>query len=150
MTRTANPRVAQAERVVLQVLARHADEVDRQGRWPGESLAALAEAGLLGLTLPLSFGGVGEGPRTFAAVTCALSQQCASTAMIYLMHVCATRVLAGADMFAREAVLREVAAGRHLSTLAFSEKGSRSRFWRLSARRPSETATARSPPRNRS
>ena len=50
--------------------------------------------------------------------------------MIYLMHVCATQVIAAARTFSpREAVLRTAAAGGHLSTLAFSEKGSRSHFW---------------------
>jgi alkylation response protein AidB-like acyl-CoA dehydrogenase len=50
--------------------------------------------------------------------------------MIYLMHVCATQLIGAASNFPlREKLLREVAAGRHLSTLAFSEKGSRSNFW---------------------
>jgi alkylation response protein AidB-like acyl-CoA dehydrogenase len=130
LTRKDNKWLARADQVALEVLARYADDVDRQGRWPGESVAALAEAGFLGLTVPLSLGGGGEGPQTFAAVACTLARQCASTAMIYLMHVCATQVFLAAGMFAqREAVFREIAAGRHLSTLAFSEKGSRSHFW---------------------
>jgi alkylation response protein AidB-like acyl-CoA dehydrogenase len=50
--------------------------------------------------------------------------------MIYLMHTCATQVIVAAQGFPlREQVLRAVAAGRHLSTLAISEKGSRSHFW---------------------
>ena len=59
-----------------------------------------------------------------------LAEQCASTAMIYLMHTSATQVLVAVlDFPGRDAVLRAIAAGRHLSTLAFSEKGSRSHFW---------------------
>jgi alkylation response protein AidB-like acyl-CoA dehydrogenase len=39
-------------------------------------------------------------------------------------------VIAAAQTFPlREAVLRDVVEGRHLTTLAFSEKGSRSHFW---------------------
>src|SRR5262249_10754040 len=39
-------------------------------------------------------------------------------------------VVAGAERFPHRAdVLRAAAAGRHLCTLAFSEKGSRSHFW---------------------
>ena len=50
--------------------------------------------------------------------------------MIYLMHICGTQAIAAAATFPRrEDVLRSVAAGRHLSTLAFSETGSRSHFW---------------------
>jgi alkylation response protein AidB-like acyl-CoA dehydrogenase len=50
--------------------------------------------------------------------------------MIYLMHVCGTSVVIAADAFGkRDQVLKDIAAGKHLSTLAFSEKGSRSHFW---------------------
>jgi alkylation response protein AidB-like acyl-CoA dehydrogenase len=122
--------VARAAEVAEQVLAKHAADVDRQGRWPSESIAALAKSGLLGLTVPTTLGGAGETPRTFAAVASQLAEGCASTAMIYLMHVCGTQVIAAAESFPeRETVLQAAAAGKHLSTLAFSEKGSRSHFW---------------------
>jgi alkylation response protein AidB-like acyl-CoA dehydrogenase len=122
--------ISKAETVARDVLAKHAADVDRQSRWPAESIDAVAKAGLLGLTVPASFGGAGQGPRTFAAVVSKLAEQCASTGMIYLMHVCGTAHIAAGEMFAkRDAVLKEIAAGKHLSTLAFSEKGSRSHFW---------------------
>src|SRR6185295_15693479 len=38
--------------------------------------------------------------------------------------IAAAKPLAGKD-----ALLKDIAAGRHLTTLAFSEKGSRSQFW---------------------
>lgn len=112
------------------MLAAHAGEVDRHGRWPVEGLEALGRSGLMGLTVPPQFGGGGQGPRVFSAVTRVLAEQCASTAMIYLMHTCGTQVIAGAEPLPRRRhVLAEIAAGRHLSTLAFSEPGSRSHFW---------------------
>src|SRR3954454_1225648 len=118
-----------AETIAREVLARHADDVDRRARWPAEGIAALAEAGFLGLTVPAESGGAGQGPRTFFAVMRTLSGQCASTAMIYLMHDCAAQVIGAAKEFpARDSILRDMVAGRHLSTLAFSEKGSRSHF----------------------
>jgi alkylation response protein AidB-like acyl-CoA dehydrogenase len=130
VTGANNKWIGKAEDLAREVLAHHAGDVDRQGRWPGESLAALGQSGLLGLTVPSACDGGGEGVRTFAAVTRTLAEHCASTAMIYLMHVCATQAIAAAPSFPlREALLRSVAAGRHLSTLAFSEKGSRSHFW---------------------
>src|SRR5438128_494279 len=120
----------QAESVAREVLAQHAVDVDRTARWPSESVTALGQAGLLGLTIPADLGGSGAGVRTFAAVARILAERCASTAMIYLMHVCGVQVILGAAGFPRRAaVLRDVAAGRHLCTLAFSEKGSRSHFW---------------------
>jgi alkylation response protein AidB-like acyl-CoA dehydrogenase len=46
--------------------------------------------------------------------------------MVAMMHYSAVAALTAAG---REAELRQVAGGRHLSTLAFSEPGSRSHFW---------------------
>ena len=63
---------------------------------PQETVDALAEAGLLGLTVPHAAGGTGGGPDEFLQATRALAARCASSAMIYLMHVCAAQVtLAG-------------------------------------------------------
>src|SRR5204863_7408765 len=72
--------------------------------------------------------GLGEGLRTAAAAIDALAQRCPSTAMVYLMHLCGVACYAAVPE-KTASLLREAAAGRHLSTLAFSEKGSRSHFW---------------------
>jgi len=46
------------------------------------------------------------------------------------MHVSATQAIATSSILAsRDSILSEIAAGRHLTTLAFSETGSRSQFW---------------------
>jgi alkylation response protein AidB-like acyl-CoA dehydrogenase len=130
MNAPENSWVARAAAAAQTQLAAHAADVDRHARWPAEGVAALAKNGLLGLTVPHQYGGAQEGPATFATVTRLLAEGCPSTAMIYLMHVCATQVMVAANGFTRrDAVLRDIAAGRHLSTLAFSEKGSRSHFW---------------------
>jgi alkylation response protein AidB-like acyl-CoA dehydrogenase len=63
-----------------------------------------------------------------AATIDTVAQRCSSTAMVYLMHLCGVACYATAPA-RTEKLLREAAAGRHLSTLAFSEKGSRSHFW---------------------
>ena len=46
--------------------------------------------------------------------------------MVVCMHYSAAAVI---EQHGPETTRREIAAGRHLSTLAFSEKGSRSQFW---------------------
>ena len=80
--------------------------------------------------LPAERGGAALGPRTFGAVVATLAEADASVAMVYLMHVCAAATIAAARSGAAVApILKEIAAGRHLSTLAFSEAGSRSHFW---------------------
>lgn len=80
--------------------------------------------------LPAESGGSGLGPRTFAAVIARLAEADASVAMVYLMHAAATAAVSSARPGASVgSVLSDIAAGRHLSTLAFSEAGSRSHFW---------------------
>ncbi len=107
-----------------------AAEVDRQARFPRESLAVLAEEGFLGLFVPQACGGQGQPPGVFASVVEQLAQACPSTAMIYVMHVTGSQsIIASQTLGRRESILREIAAGKHLTTLAFSERGSRSQFW---------------------
>ena len=120
--------VDRARQVAETAVASSAARVDRDGSFPRESVDALAQAGFLGLTIPEQFGGMGQNLRVAAAVTEELAQKCASTAMIYTMHLCGI----ASYMAAPEGMapyLRAAAQGRHLSTLAWSERGSRSHFW---------------------
>jgi alkylation response protein AidB-like acyl-CoA dehydrogenase len=122
--------ISKAKDIADRVLAPAARPNDKEGRFSTEAVAALGEAGLLGLTLPAELGGEGLGQRTFAAITGILAEADASVAMVYLMHHCATATITAARRTAAvEQILKEVAAGKHLSTLAFSEAGSRSHFW---------------------
>jgi alkylation response protein AidB-like acyl-CoA dehydrogenase len=111
------------------ILKEHARDVDSNGRFPSESVAALGPE-LLGMCAPEPLGGGGHGLRAFASVAEALAQGCSSTAMVFVMHVSAAQAIAASTTLAgRDELLREIAGGRHLTTLALSEKGSRSQFW---------------------
>ena len=122
--------ISTAKEIADRVLAPAVRQNDKEGRFSTEAVLALGQAGFLGLTLPGEFGGAGLGLRTFAAVTGILAEADASVAMVYLMHQCATATIAAARRTAAiEQILKEIAAGKHLSTLAFSEAGSRSHFW---------------------
>jgi len=111
------------------VIAPGAEEHDQAGDWPEASIKALAGAGLLGLTLPEELGGMGKGPTDYVAAVEEIAAACASTAMIFVMHVCASQTIKQSSLPQRDSLLSDIAAGKHLSTLAFSEKGSRSHFW---------------------
>nr|HEX4318187.1 acyl-CoA dehydrogenase family protein [Kofleriaceae bacterium] len=110
---------------VAAVAAKHATETDA-GAFPAAALRALADGGLYGLVSASDVGGKGLGLREAAHVVERLARECGSTAMVVCMHYCATAVIeAHGPIDTRKAI----AAGKHLSTLAFSEVGSRSQFW---------------------
>src|ERR1700722_6333823 len=129
---THDSAVSKAREIANRVLAPSAGENDKAGRFSSEAVASLGESGLLGLMLSVDIGGLGLGPRTLAAVIAALAEIDASVAMVYLMHILGTATISSARTSASQAlapILKDIAAGRHLSTLAFSEAGSRSHFW---------------------
>jgi len=122
--------VSNAKEIADRILAPAARQNDKEGRFSSEAIAALGPAGLLGIMLPSEVGGSALGPRTLAAVIATLAEADASAAMVYLMHVSATATIAAARPDAGVAqTLKDISAGKHLTTLAFSEAGSRSHFW---------------------
>jgi alkylation response protein AidB-like acyl-CoA dehydrogenase len=110
---------------IAAIAAANAAEVDR-GAFPSKTLAALAEAGFYGLVSSTEVGGKGLGMPAATYVVERLARECASTAMIVCMHYSATAVI---EAHGPLDVRKAIAAGKHLSTLAFSELGSRSHFW---------------------
>jgi isovaleryl-CoA dehydrogenase len=112
--------------VVAEAVQPAAVQVDRQGQFPRAAIQALADTGLLGLVSAAEVGGRGEGLRAAAELVERLARHCASTAMVVCMHYAATAVL---EAHGPREVREAIAAGRHLTTLAFSEAGSRSHFW---------------------
>ncbi|MFE9190270.1 acyl-CoA dehydrogenase family protein [Micromonospora sp. NPDC007208] len=120
--------------VIDEVIHPQAPIVDRDGAFPRPGVDALAAAGLLGLASSTEVGGGGHGMRTVAEVIERLAAECGSTAMVVLMHYAATAVI---EAHGPRDVRAAIATGDHLTTLAFSEYGSRSHFWS-----PTGTATA--------
>jgi alkylation response protein AidB-like acyl-CoA dehydrogenase len=129
---THDTAVLKAREIASAVLAPSAGQNDKDGRFSTDATEALGESGLLGLLLPVDYGGSGLSSRTFAVVIATLAEADASVAMVYLMHVLGTATMLAARPSSAQAlapILAEIGAGRHLSTLAFSEAGSRSHFW---------------------
>lgn len=119
--------------VVADVIAPAAAEVDRSGSFPRTGIDALARAGILGAASAPEVGGAGGSLGDVALIVERLATACSSTAMVVLMHFAAVAVV---EAHGPRDVREAVAAGGHLSTLAFSEAGSRSHFWA-----PAGTAT---------
>jgi isovaleryl-CoA dehydrogenase len=118
--------VNELDRVIDQSVRPHAEQVDASGEFPKESLAGLAAAGVMGLPMAESVGGGGGELADAVTVIRKVAGACGSTAMIVLMHYTAAAVI---DRFGPDEVKKAIATGEHLSTLAFSESGSRSQFW---------------------
>lgn len=114
------------DEVVAEVVAPAAADVDADGRYPRAAFDALGRTGLLGLISSTEVGGLGLSHRAAALAVEKVAQGCTSTAMVLCMHYCATAVI---EAFGSLEVRRAIAAGKHVSTLAFSETGSRSHFW---------------------
>jgi len=124
--------ISKASDIANRVLAPSAGQNDKAGRFSAEAVESLGQSGLLGLLLTAEFGGSGLGPHTLGPVIATLAEADASVAMVYLMHILAGATIAAARLKAGgvvASILAEIGAGRHLSTLAFSEAGSRSHFW---------------------
>ena len=113
-------------RVIDDVVEPGATTVDRDGSYPRAQLEALGEAGILGLASSPNVGGGGGSLAAAASVVEQLARHCGSTAMVVMMHYSATAVI---EAHGPRDVREAIAAGRHVTTLAFSEAGSRSHFW---------------------
>jgi len=118
---------------VAAIAAQNAAEVDR-GNFPKATIDAMRANGLLGLVSSTDVGGKGQGLAQATQVVERIARECGSTAMVVCMHYCAVAVL---EQHGPREVRAAIAAGKHLTTLAFSEVGSRSQFWV-----PISTATA--------
>jgi alkylation response protein AidB-like acyl-CoA dehydrogenase len=114
------------EEIIRSVVEPAAADVDATGTFPRAAVTALGERGLLGLLSSPDVGGLGGALGDAAHVVRRLAASCGSTAMVVCMHYSATAVI---EAHGPPDVRRAIAAGQHLSTLAFSETGSRSQFW---------------------
>lgn len=123
---TAAPDLGQIQGVIDEVVAPAAQHTDVSGIFPRAAIDALGKAGALGLLSATEVGGSGQPLRAAAQVIEKLGGACGSTGMIVLMHYAAVPVI---EAHGPRDVRQAIAEGRHLSTLAFSEAGSRSHFW---------------------
>ena len=114
------------QKVIAEVIAPSAAEIDGSAKFPRAAITALSQAGLLGLISAKEVGGMGEGVAAASDVVEKIAQVCGSTAMVVCMHYCGTAVI---EKFGGTQIRKDIAAGKHLTTLAFSEMGSRSHFW---------------------
>lgn len=120
------PYLHTLDEIIAATISPAASTTDRDAAFPRAAIDALGNAGLLGLISSTEVGGMGLGLPDAARMIERIAKACPSTAMVVCMHLCATTVI---EKTGNERVRRDIAAGRHLSTLAWSDTGTRSHFW---------------------
>jgi acyl-CoA dehydrogenase len=111
--------------VADEVAAPNAVAVDREARFPAETIAALREERALSAFIPTELGGGGVAFETIASACFELGRRCGASAMVYAMHqiqvISIVRHLDDAPWF--EDYLRRVAAEQRLIASVTSEVG---------------------------
>ncbi len=78
--------VLQRTAAVAGAAAAEANEVDQEARFPKAAIDAAREQKLLGMLIPVAFGGFGASIHDVTEVCYTLGRACASAAMIFAMH----------------------------------------------------------------
>jgi acyl-CoA dehydrogenase len=112
-------------RIAEDVAGPNAVEVDREARFPSESLDALREKRALSAFVPEELGGGGVSFAALAQACFELGRRCGASAMVFAMHqiqvVTIARHLEGATWF--EGYLRDVCEQQRLIASVTSEVG---------------------------
>jgi alkylation response protein AidB-like acyl-CoA dehydrogenase len=120
---------AQIRSIVEDIIRPNAARVDAEGVFPRENLTALGKAGWNGVLLPKALGGLDLDHVAFAIAAEEIGRACASTALVYVMHVGAAQTIAlyGND----DQKKRWLAPARDgvIGTYSTSEKASGGHWW---------------------
>jgi acyl-CoA dehydrogenase len=127
--------------IARDVAAIHADDVDRNARFPIETIDALREQHALSAFIPAELGGGGVSFETLARCCLELGRHCGASAMVFAMHqiqlVTIVRHLADDPWF--EQYLRELCDAQWLIASVTSEVGTGGDMGRsIAALTPSE------------
>src|SRR5262249_31727374 len=102
-----------------------AADVDRDARFPRESIDAMRQAKLLSAYVPQEFGGMGLNIVQIGKICDVLGQYCGSSAMIYAMHkiqvACIVHHLQNSSFF--RDFLRQIVEEQRLIASATTEVG---------------------------
>ena len=111
--------------IAEEVAAPNADDVDREARFPVETLAALREIQALSAFVPTELGGGGVSFEALAGACFELGRHCGASAMVFAMHqiqvATIVRHLDDAPWF--EGYLRDLVAEQRLVASVTSEVG---------------------------
>ena len=112
-----------AERFAREIVAQRAAGIDRSGEFPGDVISAAAGAGLCGITVPQTWGGLGRDYVSYALAIEAIARASATVAVsLSVTNSLVGDVIAHAGSDAqREQWLRRLASGEIIGAFALSE-----------------------------
>ncbi len=114
--------VARVEKIVAEVVAPRAEATDRDGSFPGDQLAALADAGVGVLLMPEALGGCGSSTAAYAASMEIISAACGSTSTVYMTQLhCAHPIHVQGRPDQYEAWIPRLCAGEAVGAIALTE-----------------------------
>jgi acyl-CoA dehydrogenase len=110
-------------KAVATAAAAEAEEVDLKARFPKAAIDAARAQKLLGMQIPVEFGGFGATVHDITEVCYTLGRACASTAMIFAMHQTKVACLIrhGTGSHWHEALMRRVASEQLLLASSTTE-----------------------------
>jgi len=120
---------AQIRHIVGEVIAPAAEDTDRLGRFPRKNLEALARAGWNGVLVSKELGGLGLDHIAFGIAAEEIGRACASTALVYVMHIGAIQTIA---LYGNDDQKRRWVKGARdglIGTYSTSEKASGGHWW---------------------
>lgn len=102
-----------------------AAEIDREERFPEETVAKMAEMGLFGIPFPEEYGGTGMDNLSYAQCVEELSKVCASTGVTVSAHtsLCATPIYLFGTEEQKQKYLVPLASGEKLGAFGLTEPG---------------------------
>ncbi len=117
--------------MLVDQIQRFADErldgeaFDRAGAIPDEVVAEMCELGLMGLTIPEEYGGLGLGYTVYARILAVLSPACASTSTLMGAHqgIGLKAILLRGTEEQKQTWLPRLASGEILAAFALTEPG---------------------------
>ena len=102
-----------------------AEEVDRDHKYPAESVAQMAELGLMGMVFPEEYGGSGMDYVSYAIAIEEVSRHCASTGVIMSAHtsLCAAPIYSFGTEEQKKKFLTPLAKGQKIGCFGMTEAG---------------------------